>query len=89
MYRKETPYRHGKKGDLLFWDQDKNLIVGVFKNKNSRGKKYVIVSMTCLKGDYVQRIDLSVPEFLRLKGILNKIEIQNTKEEEPTKNGET
>lgn len=65
--------RKRESGRLVYRDQDGGIIIGVFDNKNVKGKRYGIVAITAIKGIYKDSIELSIPEFERLLGLLKKM----------------
>ena len=53
-------------GKLKYRDQEKNVIIGVFENKNVKGSVYGTISITALKGAYKESMELSIPDLKRL-----------------------
>lgn len=71
-----------KSGKLVWRDQEKNVIIGIFQNKNVKGTAYVKVSITILKGQYKESLEVSLPEFDRLIELINRCpEIEVKKKE--------
>lgn len=71
-----------KHGKLVWRDQERNVIIGIFQNKNVKGTEYGKVSLTLLKGQYKESIQLSMPEFDRLIKLINRApEIEIKKKE--------
>ena len=62
-----------KTGKLLWNDSEKNLIIGIFENKNSKGTTYGIVSITALQGNYKQTMCLSISEWNRLLKFIERV----------------
>lgn len=62
-----------RNGKLVWRGQEKNIIIGVFQNKNVKNTEYVMVSITVLKGKYKERIDMSFPDFQRLIELINQM----------------
>lgn len=72
-------------GKLLWRDQERNIMIGIFSNKNSKGTKYGKISITQLKGSFIYKhtLDLSLPEFERLKALISRVpEIEAPKKKE-------
>ncbi len=57
----------------MYRDQIKGIIIGIFDNKNIKGKRYGIVSITAMQGMLKDSITLSIPEFERLKELIKKM----------------
>ena len=74
--------RKSPKGKLVYRDQERGLIIAVFDNKNIKGTRFGKIIITALQGIYKDSITLSIPEFERMKMLIDrmpKIEIKKKK----------
>ena len=60
-------------GKLVWRDQEKNVSIGVFENRNAKNIKYGIVSIVALKGENKQIMEISIPEFKRIITIIERM----------------
>jgi len=60
-------------GKLVYRDQEKNVSIGVFDNKNRKGTHFGIVSITALKGEYKESMELSIAGLEKLKILLKRM----------------
>ena len=69
-------------GKLIYRDQERNVSLGVFENKNVRGTRYGKISIVVLSGGYKGQIDISIPELERLKILIKRMPEIKVKQKE-------